>query len=163
MSLFHVINHCQVLYKRKPVQYETRGDKPEETIFDSDTIWAIEETGEVYKEYEPFLKRMYFYRQKKFTCSITGQSGLDFFSAQQSEQEASHDVEDAFPDALRFPILRKVQHSTISRIDNLGKCQLVYFSHCDEYCAPSHRRQVLVTSCYFPQLQQILATDTGHY
>lgn len=35
--------------------------------------------------------------------------------------EASDEVEDAFPDALREPILRKVQFSTISRIDNLGK------------------------------------------
>lgn len=35
--------------------------------------------------------------------------------------EASDEVDDAFPDALREPILRKVQFSTISRIDNLGK------------------------------------------
>lgn len=37
------------------------------------------------------------------------------------QMEASDEVDDAFPDALREPILRKVQFSTISRIDNLGK------------------------------------------
>lgn len=35
--------------------------------------------------------------------------------------DASEEVDDAFPDALKEPILRKVQFSTISRIDNLGK------------------------------------------
>lgn len=35
--------------------------------------------------------------------------------------DESDKVDDAFPDALREPILRKVQFSTISRIDNLGK------------------------------------------
>ncbi|KAI9809421.1 MAG: hypothetical protein M1827_006857 [Pycnora praestabilis] len=34
--------------------------------------------------------------------------------------EGSKDVDKAFPDALREPVLRKVQFSTISRIDNLG-------------------------------------------
>jgi hypothetical protein len=37
-----------------------------------------------------------------------------------AKMEASHEVDDSFPDSLREPILRKVQHSTISRIDNLG-------------------------------------------
>ena len=32
----------------------------------------------------------------------------------------SKDVDKAFPEALREPVLRKVQFSVISRIDNLG-------------------------------------------
>ena len=35
--------------------------------------------------------------------------------------EASGEVEDAFPEPLREPILRKVQFSQIARIDYLGK------------------------------------------
>ena len=38
--------------------------------------------------------------------------------------DASAEVDDAFPDALKEPILRKVQFSIISRIDNLGKCSI---------------------------------------
>lgn len=116
----------QVLYKRKPVQYEQPGKKIEDHIFDVDLVWVIEETGEIYRDYAAYLRRMYFYSQTKFTCAITGQSGLDFFAAYRSEQDASDDVEDAFPDALRGPILRKVQHSTISRIDNLGTSIIPY-------------------------------------
>lgn len=35
--------------------------------------------------------------------------------------EGSKEVDGVFPDALREPILRKVQFSTTSRIDNLGQ------------------------------------------
>lgn len=34
--------------------------------------------------------------------------------------DASDEVDDAFPDVLKAPILRKVQFSTISRLDHLG-------------------------------------------
>ncbi len=37
------------------------------------------------------------------------------------QMEGSKEVDGVFPDALREPILRKVQFSTISRIDNLGE------------------------------------------
>ena len=43
------------------------------------------------------------------------------FHADQIQEEASQEVDEAYPDPLREPVLRKVQHSTISRIDNLGK------------------------------------------
>lgn len=74
--------------------------------------------------------------QKKFTDSVNGKSGLTFFKAldlevcgipisrllsrlQNSQSSSSLDIEKLFPDALRDPILRKVQFSTISRIDEL--------------------------------------------
>jgi ATP-utilising chromatin assembly and remodelling N-terminal/DDT domain/WSTF, HB1, Itc1p, MBD9 motif 1 len=57
--------------------------------------------------------------QKRFICEITGHSGLSFFDAQKSEAIGSQEVESSFPEALREPVLRKVQFSTISRIDNL--------------------------------------------
>ncbi|KAL8944215.1 MAG: hypothetical protein Q9211_000684 [Gyalolechia sp. 1 TL-2023] len=58
-------------------------------------------------------------QEKRFICEITGHSGLSFFDALQSELDASDEVDDAFPDALKDPILRKVQFSTISRLDHL--------------------------------------------
>lgn len=41
--------------------------------------------------------------------------------ANVTQMEGSKEVDGVFPDALREPILRKVQFSTISRIDNLGQ------------------------------------------
>jgi hypothetical protein len=38
--------------------------------------------------------------------------------------EESREVNSAFPDALKEPILRRIQFSTVSRVDNLGKFQV---------------------------------------
>ncbi|OJJ51258.1 hypothetical protein ASPZODRAFT_54954 [Penicilliopsis zonata CBS 506.65] len=116
----------QVLFKRKPVQYLPRpvieDDSSEAcslTIQSIQTVWVIPETNEVFTSYEPYLQRMDFYKQRRFICEITGHSGLTFFEAQRSEMEESREVNSSFPDALREPILRRIQFSTVSRIDNL--------------------------------------------
>ncbi|KAL4988348.1 hypothetical protein BDW68DRAFT_176925 [Aspergillus falconensis] len=62
---------------------------------------------------------MDFYKQRKFICEITGHSGLNFFEAFRSEMEESREVNNSFPEALKGPILRRVQFSTVSRVDNL--------------------------------------------
>ncbi|KAF4240517.1 hypothetical protein CNMCM8980_001166 [Aspergillus fumigatiaffinis] len=62
---------------------------------------------------------MDFYKQKRFICEITGHSGLTFFEALRSEMEESREVNSAFPDALKEPVLRRIQFSTVSRVDNL--------------------------------------------
>lgn len=82
-------------------------------------IQVIPETGEVFVDYEAYLQRMDFLHQKKFSCEITGHSMITFFEALKSEQAGSREVDSTFPDALREPVLRRVQFSTISRIDSL--------------------------------------------
>lgn len=62
---------------------------------------------------------MDFYKQKRFICEITGHSGMTFFEALRSETAGSREVDNSFPDPLKGPVLRKIQFSTISRIDNL--------------------------------------------
>lgn len=37
------------------------------------------------------------------------------------QTNSSQDVDQTFPEALKDPVLRKVQFSTVSRIDTLGK------------------------------------------
>ncbi|PLB51243.1 chromatin remodeling complex WSTF-ISWI, large subunit [Aspergillus steynii IBT 23096] len=104
-----------VLFKRKPVQYLPRPVIED----DSSEVWVIPETNEVFTNYEPYLQRMDFYKQRRFICEITGHSGLTFFEALRSETEESKEVNSAFPDALKEPILRRIQFSTVSRVDNL--------------------------------------------
>ncbi|OOO12058.1 Glycosyl transferase, ALG6/ALG8 [Aspergillus oryzae] len=82
-------------------------------------VWVIPETNEVFTQYEPYLQRMDFYKQRRFICEITGHSGLTFFEALRSELEESREVNNTFPDALKEPILRRIQFSTVSRVDNL--------------------------------------------
>ncbi|PTU17252.1 hypothetical protein P175DRAFT_0103946 [Aspergillus ochraceoroseus IBT 24754] len=104
-----------VLFKRKPVQYLPRPVIED----DSSEVWVISETNEVFTNYESYLQRMDFYKQRKFICEITGHSGLTFFEAFRSEMEESREVNSSFPDALKEPILRRAQFSTISRVDSL--------------------------------------------
>ncbi|KAK3313884.1 hypothetical protein B0H66DRAFT_366101 [Apodospora peruviana] len=103
-----------VLYKRKPVQFITVPD-----VDDDQEVWHIAQTGEIFTTYEDYLTRMDFYKQKRFICPITGHSGLTFFEALQSELAGAAEVEQAFPEALKGPILRRVQFQTVSRIDTL--------------------------------------------
>ncbi|KAL2851612.1 ATP-utilizing chromatin assembly and remodelling N-terminal-domain-containing protein [Aspergillus pseudoustus] len=104
-----------VLFKRKPVQYLPRPVIED----DSSEVWVVPETNEVFTNYESYLQRMDFYKQRKFICEITGHSGLTFFEAHRSEMEESREVNNSFPDALKGPILRRTQFSTVSRVDNL--------------------------------------------
>ncbi|KAK6543868.1 hypothetical protein TWF694_000592 [Orbilia ellipsospora] len=109
-----------VLFKRKPVHF-----LPTPEIYDDhQEVWVIDATGEIFTQYDDYLARMSFYKSKRFICEITGHSGLDFFAALESELAGSKDVEESFPDALKGPILKKVQFQTIPRIDNL--VDLVY-------------------------------------
>jgi len=104
-----------VLYKRKHLIY-----LPQPVIDDDDqNLWLIPQTGECFLDYESYLQRMDFYKSRKFTCEVTGRSGLTFFDALRSELAGSREIEEAFPQALREPVLRRVQFSTTSRIDNL--------------------------------------------
>ncbi|OBR14264.1 Ddt domain-containing protein [Colletotrichum higginsianum IMI 349063] len=122
-----------VLFKRKPVQLlppkDVKDDNAEVrpvTLTNDATstdggpqVWHIPQTGEVFAHYEDYLTRMDFYKQRRFICQITGHSGLTFFEALKSELAGAEEVEQAFPEALKGPVLRRVQFQTVSRIDAL--------------------------------------------
>ncbi|KAI0976427.1 ATP-utilizing chromatin assembly and remodelling N-terminal-domain-containing protein [Xylaria arbuscula] len=104
-----------VLFKRKPVQFIQAPQIDDE----STEVWYIPQTGEVFSTYEDYLVRIDFYNQPRFICQITGHSGLTFFDALKSELAGAQEVDQAFPEALKGPVLRRVQFQTISRIDSL--------------------------------------------
>ncbi|RMZ67011.1 dolichyl pyrophosphate Glc1Man9 c2 alpha-13-glucosyltransferase [Pyrenophora seminiperda CCB06] len=96
-----LIAYCSlVLFKRKPVKLEPLP----KNLDDSTEVWLIEQTGEVFTEYERYLERYDFYHQASnpvhhpffmnrlltasqpsFTCQATGHSGYTYFEAQESE------------------------------------------------------------------------------
>ncbi|KAF7545926.1 hypothetical protein G7046_g9450 [Stylonectria norvegica] len=136
------LRRLQVLFKRKPVQFVA----PSAIEDDNTEVWHIPQTGEVFTSYEEYLARMEFYRQRRFNDQITGHSGLTFFEAFKSEvcqpplapsNQTHHrrqltggqEVEASFPEALKGPILRKVQFQTISRLDNLVDMIYEEFKH----------------------------------
>lgn len=104
-----------VLFKRKPVQLVA----PPKNLKDSEEVWYIKQTGETFNTYDSYLTRMDFYKQRKFNCEITGHSSLTFFEALASELAGAAEVEQSFPEALKGPVLRRVQFQIVSRIDAL--------------------------------------------
>ncbi|KAG6005751.1 hypothetical protein E4U21_007702 [Claviceps maximensis] len=114
-----------VLFKRKPVQFLPPLDMQDENT----EVWHIPQTGEVFVNYEDYLNRMDFYKQRRFNDQITGHSGLTFFEAFNSELTGGREVEATFPEALKGPILRKVQFQTVSRLDNLVDLIFDEFRH----------------------------------
>ncbi|KAI0386232.1 hypothetical protein F5Y04DRAFT_243653 [Hypomontagnella monticulosa] len=123
-----------VLFKRKPVQFLQTPLVDDE----STEVWLIPQTGEIFVTYEQYLSRMDFYNQPRFICQITGHSGLSFFEALKSELAGAQEVDQAFPEALKAPVLRRVQFQTISRIDTL--VDMIY----DEFKADYYPGEVVM-------------------
>ncbi|KAK2594535.1 hypothetical protein QQS21_007754 [Conoideocrella luteorostrata] len=114
-----------VLFKRKPVRFLPSPDIEDENA----EVWHIPQTGEIFSTYEEYLSRMDFYKQRRFNDQITGHSGLTFFEAFNRELTGGRKVEASFPEALKGPILRKVQFQTVSRLDNLVDVIFDEFRH----------------------------------
>lgn len=104
-----------VQYKRKPVKHEPLP----QFLEDNTEIWAIQETGEVFTDYEKYLNKRDFYSQKSFTCEATGHSNYTFFEAFECEMEASKEVKSIFPEGLRARVLQFVQFRNTARMDDL--------------------------------------------
>ncbi|KJY00059.1 ddt domain-containing protein [Zymoseptoria brevis] len=114
-----------VLNKRKPVHLI-----PQPTnLTDTTEVYVMKGTDEVFTDYEKYIKRFDWLNQKKFTDAVNGKSGLTYWDALQSETKSSKVIENVFPEVLRDPILRKVQFSTISRMDELVNTIFDEFKH----------------------------------
>jgi len=57
-----------------------------------------------------YLKRISLYRQRLWTCKVTGKSNLTYEEALISEQRAAEKVQ-MFPEEFIEPVLRTLQYS----------------------------------------------------
>ncbi|PIA47207.1 hypothetical protein AQUCO_01400117v1, partial [Aquilegia coerulea] len=73
-------------------------------------------TKEIFKDYQEYLNRVNLYRQRLWTCKITGKSNLTYEEALVSEQLATERVQQ-FPKELVASVLHMVQFSTLKLID----------------------------------------------
>ncbi|KAJ6441653.1 dolichyl pyrophosphate Glc1Man9GlcNAc2 alpha-1,3-glucosyltransferase [Purpureocillium lavendulum] len=125
LPLMFTSSYAAVLFKRKPVKFLPPPDIENENT----EVWHIPQTGEIFATYEEYLNRMDFYKQRRFNNQITGHSGLTFFEAYSGELAGGLEVEATFPEALKGPILRKVQFQTVSRLDHLVDMIFDEFKH----------------------------------
>lgn len=57
-----------------------------------------------------YLKRINLYRQRIWTCKVTGKTNFTYEEALVSEQRAAEKVQN-FPEELIVPVLRIIQYS----------------------------------------------------
>lgn len=79
-------------------------------------VFQIRFTKEIFKDYREYLNRINLYRQRFWTCKITGKTNLTYEEALVSEQLATQKAQ-LFPKELVAPVLHMVQFSTLKFAD----------------------------------------------
>ncbi|KAL5641607.1 hypothetical protein ACGC1H_001922 [Rhizoctonia solani] len=121
------------LVRRKQVAMHSVPPELIDNPNDTRDVFYLEETGEIFLDYESYASRMSFYKMKVFQCETTGKGGLDYFQALQSEQTESSNLLARFPDPLKAAVLRSVQWRVVGRLDSL--VDQVYDRYVDRYHA----------------------------
>ncbi|GAA99661.1 uncharacterized protein L969DRAFT_48254 [Mixia osmundae IAM 14324] len=108
------------LLKRKPiVLLPLPTGATDGSISQQEHVFYIDETGEVFLDYDSYAQRVAYLQQRIFTCEHTGKAGLDYFQAVASERAESKLVNDRFPDQLKHRVLAACNFFVCGRIDNL--------------------------------------------
>ncbi|KAJ6820974.1 DDT domain-containing protein [Iris pallida] len=100
------------LYKKKPFPL---ADPPQD-LDPNELVYQIRFTMEIFRNYQEYLNRLNFYRQRVWMCKLTGKTNLTYEEALVSEQRATEKVQQ-FPEELVAPMLRIIQYSTLTLKD----------------------------------------------
>ncbi|KAF9608510.1 hypothetical protein IFM89_009876, partial [Coptis chinensis] len=106
------------LYKRTPFSLV----ETPQSLESHELVFQVRFTKEIFKDYQypafirEYLNRVNLYRQRLWTCKITGKTNLTYEEALVSEQLANEKVQQ-FPKELVAPVLQMVQFSPLKLID----------------------------------------------
>ncbi|KAL4183968.1 hypothetical protein AMTRI_Chr11g101010 [Amborella trichopoda] len=100
------------LFKRKPFSLM----EPPQDLEPHELVFQIRFTKELFRFYENYLRRINLYRQRVWTCKVTGKTKLTYEEALISEQNATKKVQQ-FHKELMEPVLLMVQFSTLGLND----------------------------------------------
>ncbi|KAJ4844349.1 hypothetical protein Tsubulata_025250 [Turnera subulata] len=105
------------LLKKKPFSLL----EPPENLDPHDLVYQVRFTKEIFTDYQypsviEYLNRINLYRQRTWTCKITGKPNLTFEEALLSEKHAANKVQE-IPQELVAPALRLIQFSMLSLKD----------------------------------------------
>lgn len=102
------------LLRRRPVALLPL--PPLDGLSPTSPVFYLKATGEIFLDYEQYAARLTFLLTRQFQCEYSGKSGLDYFSALQSEKAESKVVRERFPDALKGKVLGSVQFRAFPRV-----------------------------------------------
>ncbi|KAK9735204.1 hypothetical protein RND81_04G190700 [Saponaria officinalis] len=107
------------LLKRKPFSLL----EPPTDLNPRELVFQIRFTKEIFRDYQAYLKRLNLYRQRVWTCKVTGKGNLTYEEALVSEQVASEKVQ-KLPEELIGPILRSIQYCMLPLSDVVRKIKV---------------------------------------
>ncbi|KAK4791044.1 hypothetical protein SAY86_031457 [Trapa natans] len=96
------------LYKRKPISL---AELPK-TLEPTDLVYQIRFTKEIFHDYQDYVNRINLYRQRLWSCKVTGKSNLTYEEAMVSEKRATEKVQQ-LPQELMAPALHLIQFSML--------------------------------------------------
>ncbi|KAK1267293.1 hypothetical protein QJS04_geneDACA009058 [Acorus gramineus] len=100
------------LFKRKPFSLAV----PPDDLDPNELVYQVRFTKEIFRDYREYLNRLNLYRQRSWTCKVTGKTNLTYEEALVSEQRAIEKVQE-FPQKLMMPTLQMIQFSTLNLND----------------------------------------------
>ncbi|CAN1132787.1 DDT domain-containing protein DDB_G0282237 [Linum perenne] len=81
-----------------------------------DLVYQVRFTKEIFRDYQEYVNRINLYRQRMWSCKISGKANLTYEEALVSEKHATEKVQ-GIPEVLVEPALRVIQFSTLSLKD----------------------------------------------
>ncbi|CAN6458455.1 unnamed protein product [Victoria cruziana] len=75
-------------------------------------VFQVRFTKEIFRDYKEYLQRINLYRQRLWTCKVTGKTNLTYEEALVSEHRATEKAQQ-FPKELILPVLQMIQFSTM--------------------------------------------------
>ncbi|XP_042505701.1 DDT domain-containing protein DDB_G0282237-like [Macadamia integrifolia] len=100
------------LFKRKPFSLVV----PPNDLECNEQVFQVRFTKEIFRDYQAYLKRINLYRQRVWTCKVTGKTNLTYEEALVSEQRGIEKVQQ-FPKELTIPVLHMIQFSMLKLKD----------------------------------------------
>ncbi|PON83982.1 WSTF/Acf1/Cbp [Trema orientale] len=100
------------LLKRKPFLLA----QPPKDLEPHELLFQVRFTKEIFRDYNEYLNQINLYRQRVWTCKVTGKINLTYEEALVSEKRATEKVQQ-FPKELVVPALRIIQYSMLSLKD----------------------------------------------
>ena len=89
--------------------HETQRNTPA-NLSDSEEVFYCKYTGEIFRTYEEYIDNHFLLLSQLWTCQYTGQQGLTYFQAKESEDQA-HKLVQELPEVLIVAILAVVNSS----------------------------------------------------
>ncbi|XP_043713125.1 DDT domain-containing protein DDB_G0282237-like [Telopea speciosissima] len=100
------------LFKRKPFALVV----PPNDLECNEHVFQVRFTKEIFRDYQAYLQRINLYRQRVWTCKVTGKTNLTYEEALVSEQRGTEKAQQ-FPKELMIPVLHMIQFSMLKLQD----------------------------------------------